>query len=265
LLNTISKIPDDDRRTIRGAACGSGIPKTSLHRMMKSNVLLKQNVHCKPFLKELNKVRRVEYILQHISHEALLDNFYSEVHIDEKWFYLHKVKRGIILHPDEPKRVQKCQSKRFVPKVMFMAAVARPRYDFDTKTWFDGLIGIFPFTEFKAAKRSSYRRKKGTMEQVPMLSITNVEHEQMLVDKVLPAIKEKFPKAYKNKTINIQLDNARPHTVRVDRLIEQMSKDSGWNIKMKKQPPNSPDLNVLDLVSDTYRLLLCFGGIGGIR
>ena len=228
---------------------------------MKSNVLCKQNVHCKPFLKELNKVRRVEYILKHISHEGLLDNFYSEVHIDEKWFYLHKVKRGIILHPDEPKRVQKCQSKRYVPKVMFMAAVARPRFDLEKKSWFDGLIGIFPFTEVKAAKRTSYRRQKGTMEQVPITSITNVQHEQMLVNHVLPAIKEKFPKSYKNKTIHIQLDNARPHTVRVDRHIEQVSKESGWNIKMKKQPPNSPDLNVLDLVSGIYQLVLCFVGI----
>ena len=83
----------------------------------------------------------------------------------------------------------------------------------------------------------------------------------LLVNKVIPAIKAKFHRSSKNQTISIQLDNARPHTVRVDRLIKQMLKDSGWNIKMKKQPPHSPDLNALDLVSDTYPLLLCFGGI----
>ena len=99
------------------------------------------------------------------------------------------------------------------------------------------------------------------MEQVPIAKITNLEHEEMLVNHVLPAIKDKFPKSYKSKTIHIQLDNARPHTVRVDRHIEQMSKESGWNIKMMKQPPNSPGLNVLDLVSDIYRLILCFGGM----
>ena len=71
---------------------------------------------------------------------------------------------------------------------MFMAAVARSQYDPHSKTWFDGLIGIFPFTEFKEAARSSYRRKKGTMEQVPIYKITNVEHEQMLINMVLPAI-----------------------------------------------------------------------------
>ena len=181
LLETFKKIPDDDRRTIRGAACDSGIPKSALAWIMDSNVLHKQNIHCKPFLKELNKVRRVEFILKHISHERFFYDFYSEVHINDKWFYLHKVKRGIILHPDEPKRVQKCQSKRVVTKVMFMATVARPRYDHHKKSWFNRLIGIFPFTEFKEAKRTSYRRKKETMEQVPITRVTNLEHEQMLV------------------------------------------------------------------------------------
>ena len=182
--------------------------------MLHSNMLHKQNVHCKSFLKELNKVRQVQYILKHISSLSLLDDSYSDVHIDEKWFYLHKVKRGIILHPNEPKRVQNCHSKRFVPKFMFMAAVARPR------PGFDGLIGIFRFTEFKEAKRSSYCWKKGTMEQVPIAHITHVEHKQMLVNKVLTAIKEKFPRSSENQTICIQLDNARPHPTRMDRLIE---------------------------------------------
>ena len=194
--------------------------------MLTSNVLRKQNIHCKPFLKELNKVQRVQYILMHISLLGLLDDLYSDVHIDEKWFYLHKVKRGIILHRDEPKRVQKCQSKRFVPKIMFVATVAHPRPGFDQ------LISIFQFTEFKEAKRSSYRQKKGIMEQVPIARITNVEG---LEYKVILAIKARFPRSSENQTISIKLDNTIPHTVRVDRLIEQMSKDSGWNIKVKKQ------------------------------
>ena len=74
----------------------------------------------------------------------------------------------------------------------------------------------------------------------------------MLVDNVIPAIKAKFPTSQKNRPVYIQLDNARPHTIRVDKLIEeQCSKDEdGWDIRIKRQPPNSPDLNVLDLVSN---------------
>ena len=128
---------------------------------------------------------------------GLFDSSYYDVHIDERWFFVHKVKTGIVLHLDEPKRVQKCQSKRFVPTIMFMAAVACPR------PGFDGLIGIFEFTEFNEAKRSSYRRKKGTMEQVSIARISNVEHKQMLVNQMILAIKAKFPWSSENQTISI--------------------------------------------------------------
>ena len=213
---------------------------------------MKQNIHAKPLLRKDNQVRRVEYALEHIDSLHMFHNFYNEVHVDEKWFSLFKVKQRVILHPLEERRVQKCTSKRYVPKIMFMAAVARPRYDSHTKTWFDGLIGIWPFITKKEAKRSSYKRKKGTIETVAIGNVTNVEHERMLVDNVIPAIKAKFPSSCKNQPLYIQLDNARPHTVRVDKLIEEQNRTSndGWNILIKRQPPNSPDMNILDLVSE---------------
>ena len=52
-------------------------------------------------------------------------------------------------------------------------------------------------------------------------TVTNVEHGWMLVEKVIPAIKAKFPSSCKNKPLYIQLDNARPNTVKVDELIKQ--------------------------------------------
>jgi len=87
------------------------------------------------------------------------------------------------------------------------------------------------------------------MEQVPIKSVTNVEHERMLVDMVITAIKAKFPSSSKGKPLFIQADNARPHTVRVDKLIEEVERQStnGWDIRIQRQPPNSPDMNILDL------------------
>ena len=103
--------------------------------------------------------------------------------------------------------------------------------------------------------RSSHLRPKGTLETVAIKSVTNVEHERMLVDNVVPAIKANFPVSRKNQPVYIQLDNARPHTVRVDKLIEEQCAVGvdGWDIRIKRQPPNSPDLNVLDLVSENSR------------
>ena len=142
---------------------------------------------------------------------------------------------------------------------MFLCAVARPRWDTASDSWFNGLIGCWAFTEVKEAERSSHLRPKGALETVVIKSVTNVEHERMLVDNVIPAIKAKFSVSRKSQPVYIQLDNARPHTVRVDKLIEEQCavSDDGWDIRIKRQPPNSPDLNVLDLVSNnSFRSIL---------
>jgi len=46
---------------------------------------------------------------------------------------------------------------------MFIAAVARPRYDAQRKRNFYGKIGIWPFVTKEPAKRNSNSRVKGTM------------------------------------------------------------------------------------------------------
>jgi hypothetical protein len=47
---------------------------------------------------------------------------------------------------------------------MFLAAVARPRYDPEGECTFDGKIGMFPFVKRVAAKRTSKNCEKGTIE-----------------------------------------------------------------------------------------------------
>ncbi|RHY15621.1 hypothetical protein DYB25_005404 [Aphanomyces astaci] len=61
---------------------------------------------------------------------------------------------------------------------------------------------------------------------------------------VIPAIKASFPSA--NKRVVLQHDNATPHASITDAELEAVSTD-GWKIVLRRQPPNSPDLNALDL------------------
>ena len=72
----------------------------------------------------------------------------------------------------------------------------------------------------------------------------------MLINNVLPAVRERFPRGWHGKrtnTIKIQQDNARPHVSSDDPYVEaELSKD-GRVIELVSQPPNSPDMNVLDL------------------
>ncbi|KAH9102947.1 hypothetical protein AeMF1_020600, partial [Aphanomyces euteiches] len=76
------------------------------------------------------------------SENHLFDNMHSYVHVDEKWFYLTKVRRKFYVYEDEEIAARSVKSKGFITKVMFLAAVARPRYDYHRKTEFDGKIGV---------------------------------------------------------------------------------------------------------------------------
>jgi len=66
-----------------------------------------------------------------------------------------------------------------------------------------------------------------------------------LINQILPAIREKFPAA--RGIVRIQQDNAGPHILPTDEAFVAASSLDGWNIQLTCQPPNSPDMNVLDL------------------
>ena len=90
------------------------------------------------------------------------------VHVDEKWFLLTQEKQKLYFVEGEILPERQIQSKRFIPKVMFLCAVARPRYDFHRKKMFSGKLGIWPFVKKEPAKRSSVNRAKGTLETKPI-------------------------------------------------------------------------------------------------
>ncbi|OMO51145.1 hypothetical protein COLO4_37789 [Corchorus olitorius] len=146
---------------------------------------------------------------------------YIVIHIDEKWFYLTKQSQKYYLLPDEEDSLRTCTSKNFIGKVMFLVAIACPRFDALGGEIFDGKIGVFPFMTREPARRSSINRPAGTLETK---SITKVDRDTMrkyLIEKVLPAIKEKWPREDLRSPIFIQQDNARPHIVAIHSLHYQ--------------------------------------------
>ena len=68
------------------------------------------------------------------------------VHIDEKLFYLTRIQQTYYLKPGEKESHREIQSKRYVPKIMFMYVVAKPLFSNDGELIFDGKLGIFSFT-----------------------------------------------------------------------------------------------------------------------
>jgi hypothetical protein len=151
----------------------------------------------------------------------------------------------LLADEDEPYRT--CKNKNFIGKVMFLVAVARPRFDDEDNETFSGKIGVFPLVHKVAAKRSSSNRASGTLETKPITSITKQVSRIFLIEKVLPAIKAKWPREHAMETIYIQQDNAPCHVSIDDEEFSKAASEGGFNIRLTCQPPNSPDLNVLDL------------------
>ncbi|XP_057785999.1 uncharacterized protein LOC131003512 [Salvia miltiorrhiza] len=129
---------------------------------------------------------------------------------------------------------------------MFSCAVCRPLFAQDGSVLFDGKIGIFPYTEMVAAKRSSKNRVAGTLEQKSIESITKDVVREGFIKQLVPAIKAKWPSFY-SKDIFIQQDNARPHIRNDDLEFREVASSDGFNINIIHQPPNSPDTNINDL------------------
>ena len=130
---------------------------------------------------------------------------------------------------------------------MFLCAIGTP-HEIAPGQMFDGKIGISTFTEHVEAKNTSKNRVKGTME-LKGVNVTSERYYDMMtkVGGVISSIKQKMSHL-KNVNIIIQQDGAKPHTGcnNVD-LLNAFGKRGGWNITFQTQPPQSPDLNKLDL------------------
>ncbi|KAL7116842.1 hypothetical protein ACP275_03G031400 [Erythranthe tilingii] len=225
----IREIPLHRRTTIRSLACSLGTKKSTLFRRFKSGEIRRHSNAIKPFLKEENRKARLQFCISMLESDSIPNDpvfigMYNIVHIDEKWFYMTKKSGKYYLLPDEEDPLRTCKSKNYIGKVMFLAAIARPRFDAQGNEIFSGKIGVFPFVTYEPAKRTSINRVAGTLETKPITSVNKDVIRSYLIERVLPSIKEKWP--------------------RED--VGPASQDR-FDIRLMSQPQNSPDLNILDL------------------
>jgi hypothetical protein len=64
--------------------------------------------------------------------------------MDEKWFEMKQATKTYFLAEGEAEPHRAAKSKRCIEKIMFLAAVARPRFDATRNSHCDGKLGIFP-------------------------------------------------------------------------------------------------------------------------
>ena len=195
---------------------------------------------------EENKMSRMELALSFIdeNNTSKFKNMEDLIHIDKKWFYLMKNGQRFIIAVDEEEPYRHVQHKSFLMRIMFLCAVARPRYDTNKNAWFDGKIGIWPIRKWEPAKQSSKKCAKG-MPVWKNQCITRDVYCEYLIQKFLPAVKERWP--MRNERIELQQDGAKSLILEDNVEFKEVVDEIGLNLAVFTQSPNSPDTNILDL------------------
>ena len=243
----LKEIPWRRRKTYCSPAKEMGVALRMMQRMLlHRDVCRVHTSSLKPTLTEENKMSSMELALSFVdkSNTSKFENMEDLIHIDKKWFYLTKDGQRFIIAADEEEPYRHVQHKSFLTKVMFLCAVARPRYNMRRNAWFDGKIGIWPIGKWEPAKRSLKKRAKG-MPIWKNQSITRDVYHEYLIKMLLPAVKEKWPA--RNARIRLQQDGAKSHILEDDAEFKEAVEEIGLNLTIFMQSPNSPDTNILDL------------------
>jgi len=227
-------------------AFAANVSRTVVRRELREKSIRKHSSVLKSALTETHHEKRLSHCLSFIDYErSTFVDMSNIIHVDEKWFYMDKVKRKVILCHDEEEPHRVTKNKGHIRKVMFLCAVTKPCFDAHKKMPFDGKIGIWPFISDRVVQRSSAYHKRGDVVMEPILSIDRDIYRSFILEKVLPAIKEKVPR--RHSTLFIQQDNAGAHILRDDPAFKEVVAQLGREVILINQPPQSPDLNILDL------------------
>jgi DNA-binding Lrp family transcriptional regulator len=212
------------RTTIDDVAKKLGVSKNKVHKLKKEGVITRVSSTLKPHLREQNKKDRLKWCLfmlepASIPHDAIFKGLFDFVFIDEKWFNMTRKTERYYTVPGEEVPTRTYRNQNYIKKIMFLKALARPRFNSDRNCTFDGKIRCFPFVTYEPAKRSSVNHPAGTIEMKTIGSIKKKEMREFMIEKVLPAIGVKWLAEDSHKPIYIEQDNATPHIAPTDRFF----------------------------------------------
>lgn len=204
-------------------ACAWGIRVQTCHKIVKyEGVILSPFQHSQTISYWHPQNRKVFacFIQGHWQRWVQVLQCSGEIHVDEKWFFYHT--RSLVHLLDSR---------------------------WEEKAWPQCKM---PFVEHVQAKKSSKNRPAGTWETKPV-NVTKDIYCDILVNKLIPAVMEKWPHKHA-PMIKIWIQQDNPNTHLKDSCDEMPRR---WNtareahrqfkFEMLKQPPYSPDTNVLDL------------------
>ncbi|KAK9699192.1 hypothetical protein RND81_08G159100 [Saponaria officinalis] len=218
----IKKIDIKEMDTMYRLHIQIGVSVGTIHSWVKEGLLKAHSSPLHPKLNDVNKIQRMKHALQSLVIEQVEQETFDLNAIPTTEIKFKEMSH--IIHMDEK----------------------WPVYSPEGELLFDGKIGMFPFTKQQPAARRSRYRQRGTMETKAIESITKEVTKAWIIEKVIPAIKSKWPEGA-SKHILIQQDNAKPHIKNDDPEFMAAATSDGFNIELFFHPPNSPDLNTNDL------------------
>ncbi|KAG7344232.1 hypothetical protein IV203_022240 [Nitzschia inconspicua] len=225
LLQEIKNIDPTARRTIRSLAGAVGIPVMTIWRMKQSKKLKVHTMALKPKLNDDHRLNRLFHCIAKNDKntinsvaEMTFKSMYNEIHIDEKWFFLVRDGLRCIVTQDEPPpKAISVSHKSHITKVMFLSALARPRFNHTTRQEFDGLIGIYPVGEIDMYSRYYQTAPKDALELIEMVEETYKNYPAKKLNRIWLTLQSVM-----NQVINQRGDN--------DYTIPHMKKKF-WNDK----------------------------------
>ncbi|KAE9356794.1 hypothetical protein PR003_g2145 [Phytophthora rubi] len=106
----------------------SGVSRHRVRQAVKEGMLTRRTPFIKPALTSENKLQIVEHALPFVGDRTLqFELMHDIVHVDEKWFYADPNRRSGLVFDGEERPTRVWTRKRFIPKAMFLAAIARPQ------------------------------------------------------------------------------------------------------------------------------------------
>ncbi|KAE9054775.1 hypothetical protein PF005_g33232 [Phytophthora fragariae] len=124
----LATVPVEERAVERRVAAASGLSRHLVRQAVSEGMIRRRTTFIKPALTCENKLERVEHALSFIDDRTLrFESLHNVVHVDEKWFYADRNRRSYLVFEGEELPPRAWKSKRFIPKTMFLAALARPR------------------------------------------------------------------------------------------------------------------------------------------
>ncbi|CAM9683337.1 unnamed protein product [Discosporangium mesarthrocarpum] len=194
----------------------------------------------RPALTDKQRVGWVAFVLSHLHRRGgsgvLVDDVFDWVHVDEKGFYLMKDgKKNLPDQPDEefPKS-PRASNKRFILKMIFLAAVACPR-KLSSGVRFGGNIGIWLKVVDVVAERA---RGDSVLRPVTLYG----EDYDRVIDEIIPTIKAKAARLLGHTVFEGQ-DDAKWH-MKKGVTEARILAEAGNSIRRGTQPCY---LNVTDL------------------